>query len=72
MRRLGELHRLLNSRKGCLHATYRKNTEANDKASDLFHKSIQALHALAKECVDFEITMANVTHEQERPELHCM
>ena len=35
MRRLGELHRLLNSRKGSLNATYKKNTKANDKAHDL-------------------------------------
>ena len=28
----GELHRLLNSRTGSIHSTYRKNTEANDKA----------------------------------------
>ena len=34
MRRLGELHRLLNSRKGSLHATYKKNTDANDEAYD--------------------------------------
>ena len=64
-RRLGELHRLLNSRKGSLHATYRKNTEANDKAYDLNQKSLQALDALAKEYVDFEVTMANVTSEHE-------
>ena len=65
MRRLGELHRLLNSRKGSLHATYSKNTEANDEACDLNQKSIQALDALAQEYVDFEATMANVTSEQE-------
>ena len=50
MRRVGELHRLLNSRKGSLKAT---------------SKSIQALDAMAKEYVDFEVTMSNVTHEQE-------
>ena len=58
MRRLGELHRLLNSRKGSLHATYRKNTYLNQE-------SLRALDALAKEYVDFEATMANVTSEQE-------
>ena len=63
--RLSELHRLLNSCKGSLNATYRKNAEANDKAYDLNQKSVQALDALAKECVDFEVTMATVTHEQE-------
>ena len=65
MRRMGELHRLLNSRKGSLHATYRTNTEANDKAYDLNQKSMQALDALAKEYIDFEAIMANVTSEQE-------
>ena len=64
-RRLGKLHGLLNSRKGSLNATYRKNAEANDKAYDLNHQSIQALDALAKEYVDLEVTMANVAHEQE-------
>ena len=38
-RRLGELHRLLNSRKGV----------ANDKAHDFNEKSVQALDASAKE-----------------------
>ena len=51
-RRLSELHRLLNSRKGCLNAKYRKNAEANDEAYDLNQKSVQALDALAKEYVD--------------------
>ena len=60
---MGKLHRLLNSRKGSLNATYRKNTDANDKAYDLNQKSFQALYALAKEYVDFEATMANVTSE---------
>ena len=48
-RRLRELHRLLNSRKGSLNATHRKNAEANDKVCDLNQKSVQALDALAKE-----------------------
>ena len=65
MRRLGELHRLLNNRKGSLSATYKKNADANDKAHDPNQKSIQALDALAKEYVDFEATMANVTSEHE-------
>ena len=52
-------------RKGSLNATYRKNAEANDKAYDHNQKSIQAQDALAKEHVDFEVIMANVTHEQE-------
>ena len=64
MRRMGELHRLLNSRKGSLNATYRKNRDADDKACDLNQKSIQALDALAKEYIDFD-AMANVTSEQE-------
>ena len=55
----------LNSRKGSLNATYRKNTDANDKANDLNQKSVQALDALAKEYVDSEATMANVTSEHE-------
>ena len=63
MRRIGELHRLSNSRKGSLNATYKKDTEANDKAHD--QKSLQALDALAAEYVAFEATMANVTSEHE-------
>ena len=65
MRRLGELHHLLNSRKSGLSATYKKKVDANDKAYDLNQKSTQALDALAKEHVDFEATMANVTNEHE-------
>ena len=53
------------SQKGRFNATYSANAEANDKAYDLNKKSIQALDVLAKEYVDFEVTMANVTHEQE-------
>ena len=64
IRRLGELHRLLNSRKGSLNATCRKNTDANDKAHDLDQKSMQALNALAKEYVDFEAST--------RQEMYCM
>ena len=60
----GELHRLLNSRKGSLHATNKKNTDTNDKACDLNEKS-QALDALAAEYVAFQATMANVTSEHE-------
>ena len=56
MRRLSELHRPLNSRKASLDATYRRNAEANDKAYDLYQKSVLALDALAKEYVDFEVT----------------
>ena len=41
--RLGELHRLLNNRKGSLNATYNKNAEANDRAYDMNLKTIQAL-----------------------------
>ena len=69
-RRLSELHGLLNSRNGSLNATYRKNVEANDKAYDLNQTSVQALDVLAKEHVDFEVTMANVTSK--RLETHCM
>ena len=64
-RRLSELHRLLNSRKESLNETYRRNAEANDKAYDHNQKSVLALDAMAKEYVDFEVTMANVTHVQE-------
>ena len=62
---MSELHRLLNSRKGSLNATYRRNAKANDKAYELDQKSVLALDALAKEYVDFEVTMANVAHEEE-------
>ena len=54
LQRLGELHRLLNSRKGSLSATYMKNAEANDKACDLNQKTIQALDSLAEDYVVFE------------------
>ena len=64
MRRVGELHRLLDSRKGSLNATCRKNTDANDKAYDLNHKSFQALDALAKEYVDFEAASLGRSHAQ--------
>ena len=63
MRRLGKLHLLLSNREGSFSAMYKKNADANDKAYDLNQKSIQALDALAKEYVDFEATMANVTSE---------
>ena len=49
-RRLSELHRLLNCRKGSLNTTYRRNAEANDKACDLTQKSVLALDALAIVC----------------------
>ena len=65
MRRLRELHRLLNSRKGSLSATHKKNAEANDKAYDLNQKTIQALDALAADYIAFEATMANVISEHE-------
>ena len=58
-RRLCELQRLLNSLKVSL------NTRMLRPTTNLNQKSIQALDALAKEYVDFEVTMANVAHEQE-------
>ena len=64
LRRLGGTP-LLNSRKGSLSATYKKNPEANDKAYDLNQKNIQALDALAEDYVVFEATMANFTSEHE-------
>ena len=48
MRRQGELHRLLNSRKGSLNATYKTNAEANYRAYDLNQKTMRALDALAE------------------------
>ena len=54
LRRLGELHRLLNSRKGSLNATHKKNTDVNDKAYDLN----TGIGRLAAEYVAFEATMA--------------
>ena len=65
MRRLGELHRCLNSRKTRPQCTCKKSTAANDEAYDFNQKSIQALDALAAECVAFEATMANVTSEHQ-------
>ena len=63
MRRLEELHRLFNSRKRSLNATYKKNNDAKDKAYDLKQKSIQALDAPAAEYKTFDITMTSVTSE---------
>ena len=42
-----------------------KNAEANDKAYDPTQITIQALDALAADCVAFEATTANVTSEHE-------
>ena len=56
---------MLNSRKGSLSATHKKNAEANDKAYDLDQKTIQALDALAADYFAFEATLANVTSEHE-------
>ena len=64
-RRLGERHRLLNSRKGSLSATFKKNAKTNDKAYDLNQKTMQALDALAADHIAFEATVANVTSERE-------
>ena len=61
----GELHRVLNSRKGSLSATYKKNVEANDKAYDLNQKTLQALDALVADYIAFDATMANVTSQHE-------
>ena len=56
---------MLNSRKGSLNATYKKNSDANDRAYDLSQKTVQALDALAAEYFACEATMANVTSEHE-------
>ena len=66
--RLGELHRLLNDRKGSFRATYKKNAEANDRAYDMNQKTIQVLDALAEEYSAFEASMKKVTsvHSQTR------
>ena len=52
--RLGELDRLLNYRKGTLGATYKMNSEANDRAYDMNQKTMQALDTLAEENGTFE------------------
>ena len=52
--RLGELHRLLNHRKGSLRATYKKNAEANDRAYDMNQKTMQASDAPSEEYTAFE------------------
>ena len=63
--RLGELHRLLNNRKGSLSATHRKNAKANDRAYDMNQKIIQALDTLAEEFSASEAPMKKVTFEHE-------
>ena len=45
-KKLWELHRLLNNRKGSLSSTYKKNTEANTKDYDLNQKTMQAVDVL--------------------------
>ena len=62
---MGELHRLLNNRKGSVSATKKKNAEANDRAYDLNQKTFQALDALAEEYAAFEVTITKVTSEDE-------
>ena len=68
---LGELHRLLNNRKGSLSATYKKNAAANDRAYDMIQKTIQASDALAEGCGVFEATMKKVTSEHEEGDVLC-
>ena len=62
--RLGELHRLLNNRKGSLSATDKKTAEANDKAHHMNQKTIQAVDTLAEYGV-FEVTMKKVKFEHD-------
>ena len=47
-KKLWELQRLLNHRKGSLSSTYKKNAEANTRAYDLNQKTMQALDTLAE------------------------
>ena len=67
--RLGELHRLLNNRKGSPSVTYKKNAEANNRAHDMNQKSVQALDTLAEQYEAFEVTMKNVTNEHEKEDV---
>ena len=63
--RLGQLHRLVNNRKGSLNATNDKNAEANDRAYDMKLKTIQALDTLTQEYGNFEVSMKKVMFEHE-------
>ena len=66
MRRLGEPHRLLNSRKGEPSTLPTGKTQTRmTRPRTSIRNLTQAFDALAKEYVDFEATMANVTSEQE-------
>ena len=67
--RLGELHRLLDNRKGSLSAKYKMNAEANNKAYDMNQKTTQALDTLAEEYGVFEVTMKKVTFEHEEGDM---
>ena len=67
-KKLWELLRLLNNRKGSLSSTYEKNTEANTKVYDLNQKTMQALNALAEEYEIFE-TMKKVKHKTEEGDM---
>ena len=68
-RKLWELQRLLNNRKGSLSSTYKMNTEANTRVYDLHQKTMQALDALAEEYETFEETTKKVTHETEEGDM---
>ena len=62
-KRLWELHRLLNNRKGSLSSTYKKNTEANNKVYDLNQRTVAALDRLAEVYETFEDTWDVVVKE---------
>ena len=52
-RKLWELQRLLNNRKGSLSSTYKMNTEANTRVYDLHQKTMQAPGRLGGGIRDF-------------------
>ena len=68
-KRMWELHRPLNNRKGSLSAIYKKNTEANTKVYDLNQKTMQAVDVLGEDFAILKDTMKDVTYETEEGDM---
>ena len=64
-----EQQRLLNNQNGRLSITYKKNAEANTRAYDHNHKTMQALDTSAEEYEIFEEIMKKVTLETDEGDM---
>ena len=60
---LAALQKVLNSRKGSVSATYKKNIEVNTKAHDLNQKTVQVLNSLVGVYATFDEAWANLENE---------